>query len=94
MKLRPDETLLTGSWLYVDHVMRGDAVCDRIEWLIKNHLKKIASSPLWGDWESLFQDPSDGRYWEITYPHGDLQGGGPPQLKVISENDGKEKYGI
>lgn len=94
MKLRTDEHVLTGSWLYIDHVMRGDSVCYRIEWLITNHLKNIASNPIWGDWETLFQDPSDGGYWERTYPQGDLQGGGPPQLKVISEDDGKEKYGI
>lgn len=94
MKLQPNDHVLTGSWIYANNGMRGDAVCERIEWLLKNQLKKIASSPQWGDWETLFQDPSDGRYWERTYPHGDLQGGGPPQLQVISEGEAKSKYKI
>ena len=94
MKLRPDENVLMGSWLYVNNVVCRDDVCNRIEWLIANELKKIASSSKWGDWETLFQDPSDGRYWERTYPQGDLQGGGPPQLRAISEKDAKSKYKI
>lgn len=94
MKLRPDENLLTGSWVFVNNEMRGDAVCERIEWLVDNELKKIASSTQWGDWETLFQDPSDGRYWERTYPQGDLQGGGPPKLRVISTAEAKAKYKI
>jgi hypothetical protein len=92
MKLRPHETVLKGSWINVNNVMHGDAVCERIDWLIKNELREMASSPKWGDWETLFQDPSDGRYWERTYPYGDLQGGGPPQLEVISEDKARAKY--
>lgn len=92
MKLQPNENVLTGTWVYVNNVMRGDDVCERIEWLIKHELKKIAPSPQWGDWETLFQDPSDGRYWERTYPQGDLQGGGPPQIQGISEDEAKAKY--
>lgn len=94
MKLRSDESLLAGSWEFVNNEMRGDAVCERIEWLVVRQLKKIASSPQWGDWETLFQDPSDGRYWERTYPQGELQGGGPPQLRVISPEEAKAKYKI
>ena len=94
MKLRSDELVLTGSWRYVDQEMRGDQVCERIEWLVLHHLKKSAASLQWGDWETLFRDPSDGRYWERTYPQGDLQGGGPPRLQVLSETEAKAKYKI
>lgn len=94
MKLQPSEHLLSGSWIYVSNVMQADDVCRRVEWLVSNDLRKIASSPVWGDWEQLFQDPADGRYWELTYPHGDLQGGGPPQLKWITEKEAKVKYKI
>lgn len=92
MNLRPDERVLIGSWRYVDQLMRGDDVCDRIEALIAHQLRKIAASPQWGDWETLFQDPSDGRFWERTYPQGDLHGGGPPQLQLISEDEARAKY--
>lgn len=94
MKLQSNESLLAGSWVLVNNEMHGDATCERIEWLVANELKKIASSTQWGDWETLFQDPSDGRYWERTYPQGNLQGGGPPQLQVISPEEAKAKYKI
>jgi len=94
MKLRPNEHVLTGSWIQVHDTVQGDDVCKRIEWLVNTDLKRIASSPQWGDWETLFQDPSDGRYWERSYPHGDLQGGGPPQLKVMSADEAEAKYQI
>ena len=94
MKLQANERVLTGSWTHVRDSVRGDEVCKRIEWLVGNELKRIASSPQWGDWETLFQDPSDGRYWERTYPLGHLQGGGPPQLKVIATEEAKAKYRI
>lgn len=85
---------MTGSWTYENNVILGDNVCKRIEWLIENDLKKIASSPIWGDWETLYFSPSDGRYWERTYPQGHLQGGGPPQLQVILLDDARKKYRI
>lgn len=92
MKLSSNEHVLTGSWVQANDAVHGDNVCERIEWLVNNNLRRIAASPQWGDWETLFQDPSDGRYWERTYPHGDLQGGGPPQLQVISDDQAKAKY--
>jgi hypothetical protein len=94
MNLRVDESVLTGSWIIVDGSISGDSVCKRIEKLISSHLKKVASSPQWGDWETLYQDPVDGRYWERTYPHGELQGGGAPQLKVLSADEARLKYGV
>ena len=94
MKLRPNEYVLTGSWIHKNSTVQEDDVCKRIEWLVNTDLKKIASSPQWGDWETLFQDPSDGRYWERTYPHGDLQGGGPSQLQVMSTDEARAKYQI
>jgi hypothetical protein len=92
MKLKPEETILTGRWLLDGDVVRGDVACERIEWLTKNELQRLASSPQWGDWEILFVDPTDGRYWELTYPQGEMQGGGPPQLQVLSEIDAHRKY--
>jgi hypothetical protein len=76
MNLQPDETYLVGKWLGENgQEMHGDAVCERIEWLTSRHLHKIGVSPQWGAWETLFQDPDDGRFWERTYPQGEMQGG-------------------
>ena len=92
MKLKPEETILTGRWLFDGGVNREDFTCERIEWLTKTELQRLANSPQWGDWEILFIDPTDGRYWELTHPQGEMQGGGPPQLQTLSKADARKKY--
>jgi hypothetical protein len=84
--------VLTGSWIVRDGRIRADSVCDRIEWLISRELQMVANSPEWGGWETLYKDPNDGRYWERTYPQGDLHGGGPPQLRLITPEQATKKY--
>jgi len=93
VKLLPQETELIGKWVEQGQEVRRDTTCERIERLIADHLKQIAVSEQWGAWETLFQDPDDGRYWERTYPQGELQGGGPPQLRCLSADEAKRKYG-
>jgi hypothetical protein len=92
-KLQPNEQILTGTWLVQDGRARGDAACERIEWIITHHLQKIVDSPQSGAWATLYRDPEDGRYWERTYPQGGLHGGGPPQLKCLTIQEASEKYG-
>lgn len=72
--------------------MVGDNACVRIDALISSYLKKLGYSPESGAWETLFLDPDDGRYWELTYPHGEWHGGGPPALFNLSETDALAKY--
>lgn len=92
--LQPNETLLTGQWTIHDGRMHRDATCERIEWLVSRYLQKIADSPRSGAWETLYRDPHDGRLWERTYPQGEMQGGGPPQLRHLEANEAKRKYGV
>jgi hypothetical protein len=91
--MNPDEVELTGHWTFDGTRMLADEVCARIERLTSQVLQKIAVSKDYGAWETLFRDPEDGRLWERTYPHGDLQGGGPPRLAVISLEEARRKYG-
>jgi len=65
-----------------------NAVCDRIELLVSQHLTKVAG----GGWETLYQDPDDGRYWELTYPQGEMHGGGPPRLTYLPHELAQAKY--
>lgn len=92
MKPQASENLLIGDWEFDGSSSRANPTCARIEWLVGEYLIKIAISPQWGDWEVLYADPSDGRYWELTYPKGELHGGGPPQLMVLSPEAAKQKY--
>ena len=94
MKLQPGETILTGHWIIRDRKAVADSICARIKWLIAHHLQKIADSPQWGAWETLYRDPDDARYWERTYPQGEMHGGGPPQLRCLTTEEAKMKYGV
>jgi hypothetical protein len=94
MQLRLDETKLIGKWVEENGQARADAVCERIKWLTSHHLKKTAISKQWGAWETLFQDPDDGRYWEQTYPQGEMHGGGPPTLTFIPKEAAQKKYDL
>ncbi len=92
-KLQPNEQLLTGSWIAENGEVHDDAISERIKWLLADHLRKIADSPQSGGWETLYQDPDDGRYWERTYPQSELHGGGPPRLRSLTADELRQKYG-
>ncbi len=93
MKLQPNETSLTGGWLVQRGQARLDAVSERIEWLMSHCLQKIADNVQCGAWETLYRDLDDGRYWERTYPQGEMHGGGPPQLRCLTPEEAKQTYG-
>ena len=92
IKLQPDETQLIGEWKLVNGVVVGNEACDRIDLLTSEYLKHIATDA--SGWEKLYRDPEDGRYWEHTYPHSEMHGGGPPTLTCISAEEAKRKYGV
>jgi len=54
-------------------------------------LSKVARDS--SGWDSLYVDPSDNRFWELTYPESASHGGGPPHLKCLSRMEVREKYG-
>jgi Immunity protein 27 len=86
--------MLVGQWVMVAGQPTKDDVCLRIEWLTSQCLKQISVSKHYGAWETLYQDPHDGRFWERTYPQGEMYGGGPPTLTAIPSADAKAKYEI
>jgi hypothetical protein len=88
--LKPTETVLTGKWNLESGSVVADDTCIRISNLTKSYLIKIAQDKT--GWEILYRDPSDSRYWELAYPHGELHGGGPPQLKCLTVEEAKTKY--
>jgi hypothetical protein len=90
VSIRPEETELSGRWIKTDGRVIGDAIEKRIADLIASELEKVATSS--SGWEVLYRDPADGRYWELSYPHGDWHGGGPKRLAVISVDDAHQKF--
>lgn len=90
-ELRPDATDLRGQWIKPDGEVVGDTTCERVKELIRSGiLKQVAG----GGWETLCRDPRDGRLWELTFPLGELRGGGPRRLAGISEAAARAKYQI
>lgn len=91
MKIQSTETQLTGKWLSRDGRAVADETCERINELVRSHLKRLGHDA--SGWEVLYRDPDDGRLWELTYPQSELQGGGPPQLRCLTPDEAKKKYG-
>ncbi len=91
-RLQPNESEIVGAWVYEAGVMESDGQTKRIEWLIEHVLERIAFSPVDGAWETLFRDPGDGRFWERTYPQGEMHGGGPQALRCLTTEEAASKY--
>jgi hypothetical protein len=90
LALRPNETLLEGEWIVGAGGLVADATCKRIEVLTASVLKRLANDA--SGWESLFEDPADGRLWELYYPRSEMQGGGPPSLRNVTALEARSKY--
>jgi hypothetical protein len=88
--IRQHENEIKGNWLFVGGVVQPDPACLRIQKLIRNCLVRLAASD--NGWEVLYVDPEDGRFWELTYPQGEMHGGGPPKLQTLSLSEATVKY--
>jgi Immunity protein 27 len=87
-----DTSELVGSWTLVGKQMVEDETSLLIRELIQKRLQKIAVDS--SGWETLYQDPQDERFWELSFPHGEMQGGGPMTLRVLSDDSARLKYGL
>ena len=90
--LGPDEHLLVGAWVEHDARTTHDEVDSRILWLVTRRL--IACGHAGGGWDQLYRDPRDGRFWELTFPHGSVLTGGPRRLEWVDASVAREKYGV
>ena len=90
-ELAAEEVDLRGDWVaQKDRSVVADATEQRIEWLTTQKLERIANDS--SGWEILYRDPRDGRLWELTYPRGEMHGGGPRRLRIISRDEAAVKY--
>ena len=85
LSLRTEETLLQGQIVFQNGQVDFDETAKRIEYLIMSNLKKIKSDN--SGWFILYLDEFDNRYWELSYPKSELQGGGAPKLENVDIND-------
>lgn len=88
--LMPSETLLQGKWLMSDGEVVADHVSRRIQYLVSSVLLFVARDG--SGWVSVFKDPKDLRYWELSYPDSQDHGGGAPMLRCIDSAEVDKKY--
>lgn len=85
-----DEEVLVGRWFVRENEVVADEVCQRINYLVSTRLRRVAVRE--GGWTVLYEDPADKSYWELTYPHSEMHGGGPPKLAKLSIDDARRAY--
>lgn len=89
--LQPQERQVTGQWKEGVGGSTTDSVDARIFWLVTTRLQPKGRTD--DGWTALFLDQRDGRFWELTFPHGSLFGGGPRELTWLPVEDVELKYG-
>jgi hypothetical protein len=91
---QPQEVALVGKWVAAEGRVVADATCQRIQTLVERVLERLVDHPNDQGWTTLFRDQRDGRFWELTYPESQLQGGGPPALHMLSPTEVESRYGL
>ena len=86
------ETVLVGEWRLAGNLMQANATCVRIHALVSSYLVEIERAD--GGWAILYTDPGDGRLWELSYPSGQMHGGGPPVLAVVEPAAALTKFQV
>ena len=74
---------LIEQWVIDKSGMGASGDAQRIDVLLESELTKVAVAD--GGWRKLYQHRATGRFWELSYPHGELHGGGPRQLVELSD---------
>jgi hypothetical protein len=91
MSIGPEEVLIEGAWVMKDGRLVSDANQKRIDSFATSELNRLGSAS--GGWEFLYRDPQDGRYWEMSFPRGEMHGGGPGLLRMPDGDEARKKYG-
>jgi hypothetical protein len=89
-KINSNELHITGYWLFEDNSAVEDVNCQRIHWLVNDYLVKIRAD--YTGWRTLYLDPGDNRLWELFYPKGEMENGGPPSLRCLSEKEALRQF--
>ncbi len=91
-KPRPDEVNIFGARLDKHgNVSRDPEAGRRMSYLLNSYLVKVATDET--GWRTLYRDPEDGRFWEMTFPYSHFQGGGPHLLTAVDLDLVRERYG-
>jgi hypothetical protein len=83
------KTVIEGKWTYDGKQVIADEACDQISTLLQACAHVGARD---GGWTQLYRDANGGVFWELTYPRGEMHGGGPPRLESYSPDEVRARY--
>jgi hypothetical protein len=81
--------VIEGHWRFDGERVVGDMACKQIDSMLPT-LTFIASRD--GGWARLYRDSDGSVFWELTYPQGEMQSGGPPRLESYSRDEVRARY--
>lgn len=64
-------------------IAEGDSAIIK-DWLATK-LDQVAVD--WSGWITLYRHRGTGQFWELSYPNGEMHGGGPRLLRHLQIND-------
>jgi hypothetical protein len=83
------KNIIEGKWIVKGQRLVGDEACDQITSLLSTLLPCGSTAD---GWTCFYRDAESGVLWELTYPHGERHGGGPPRLESFSLDELRLKY--
>ena len=79
---------LNDIWEFQDGRIRAVGDAKSINDLLKNKLVEVRKE----NWAILYRHKETGEFWDLTYPQGEIHGGGPRRLRVVSDPDDWTPY--
>lgn len=81
---------LNDTWEFQNGQMRAVGEAGAIDSLLKDKFVEVRK----GNWAVLYRHKETGEFWDLTYPQGEMHGGGPRRLRVVSNPDNWIPYPV
>jgi hypothetical protein len=75
---------LTEHWVVQGSSVSAEGDAAKIDALLSAELIKLSATD--GGWRTLYRHRLTGGLWELSYPQGEMHGGGPRRLRQLPLN--------
>ncbi len=79
-------TELNDEWVLIDGRIAAEGDAKTIDTLLQTELFELKK----GNWAILYRHKDTEELWDLVYPQGELQGGGPRRLRRLGHIDPDE----
>ena len=87
-KILSDRADLADRWIMRGSGMSNEGDAGEIDALLSADLAEVANTD--DGWRIVYRHRATGVLWELSYPHSEMQGGGPRRLRELSLSDAEE----